>query len=51
MAVGVAALLGERLLPFESLGRSNYLPVATGVLLERRSHARFTGHGVLPFSQ
>jgi hypothetical protein len=34
MTAGVAALLGEILLPFESLGRGNYLLVATGMLLE-----------------
>jgi hypothetical protein len=34
VTIGVAALLGEVLLPFECLGWGNHLPVATGVLLK-----------------
>src|SRR5215213_7911631 len=44
MAVGVAALLGEVLLPFEHHGWGNHLLVAAGVLLEQGSHASFPGH-------
>src|SRR5918997_439788 len=39
-AVGIAALLGELLLPFKRLGWGNHLLVAAGVLLERGAHAR-----------
>jgi hypothetical protein len=49
VAVGIAALLGEVPLPFEHFGWGNHLLVAAGVFLERGSHTRFTGHGIVPF--
>jgi hypothetical protein len=45
----VAALLRQVLLPPQRLGRGNHLLVATGVLLERRSYASVTGHGLILF--
>ena len=50
VAVGIATLFGEFLLPFERLGWGNHLPVAAGVLFERGSHARLTGHGLVLLS-
>jgi hypothetical protein len=47
--VGKTPLLSEVLQPFEHLGWGGYLLVAAGVLLERGSCARFTGHGLVPF--
>jgi hypothetical protein len=49
VAVGVATLLGQVLLSFEHFGWGGYLLVAAGVLLERGSCARLTGHGLVPF--
>jgi hypothetical protein len=47
--VGVTPLLGEVLLTFERLGWGNHFPVATGVLLKRRSYASLSGHELVPF--
>jgi hypothetical protein len=46
--VRVAPLLGQVFEPCAGLGRSQHVPPANGVLLPRRSHPSFRGHGRPP---